>query len=113
MSTKNDERAIKVEFGRTIKNKRKQKRLTQEELSEIVGITEVYLRDLERGSYTATWIICLKICAALNIDLKDIQEKYIVPEITEQQKKQELKKNKKIEVSVLNANSPRNFVKND
>lgn len=113
MSTKNDERAIKVEFGRTIKNKRKQKRLTQEELSEIVGITEVYLRDLERGSYTATWIICLKICAALNIDLKDIQGKYIVPEITEQQKKQELKKNKKIEVSGLNANSPRNFVKND
>lgn len=93
MSKKFDEKAIKAELGEAIKNKRKQKRLTQEELSELVGITEVYLRDLERGSYTATWIICLKICAVLEIDLKEIQRKYIIPEITEMKKKQSLKKN--------------------
>lgn len=120
MRKKFDERAIKSELGETIKNKRKQKRLTQEELSEIVGITEVYLRDLERGSYTATWIICLKICAALDIDLKEIQRKYIIPEITELQRKQSLKKNIKelkkrrnTESSRLKAISRRNFVKND
>ena len=49
-------------------------------------ITDVYLRDLERGSYTATWIICLKICTVLDIDLLEIQRKYIVPEIEETQK---------------------------
>ena len=81
-----EERKIQTEFGEMIKTKRKQKKLTQEELSELAGITDVYLRDLERGSYTATWVICLRICTALDIDLKDIQKKYIVPEISEMQK---------------------------
>lgn len=81
-----EERRIQAEFGEMIKAKRKQKKLTQEELSELAGITDVYLRDLERGSYTATWVICLRICTALDIDLKDIQKKYIVPEIAEMQK---------------------------
>ena len=86
MSKTTEERKIQTEFGEMIKAKRKQKKLTQEELSELAGITDVYLRDLERGSYTATWVICLRICTALDIDLKDIQNKYIVPEITEMQK---------------------------
>lgn len=86
MGKSTDERRIQAEFGEMIKTKRKQKKLTQEELSELAGITDVYLRDLERGSYTATWVICLRICTALDIDLKDIQKKYIVPEISEMQK---------------------------
>lgn len=81
MKKEKSEQAIKKELGELIKSKRKQKDLTQEELSEIVGITEMYLRDLEHGNYTATWIICLKICAALDIDLAEIQKKFIVPEI--------------------------------
>ncbi|MDE6729060.1 MAG: helix-turn-helix domain-containing protein [Oscillospiraceae bacterium] len=80
------EKTIQAEFGEQIKAKRKQKHITQEELSELAGITDVYLRDLERGSYTATWVICLKICTALDIDIRDIQTKYIVPEITAAQK---------------------------
>lgn len=60
--------------------------MTQEQLSELAGITDVYLRDLERGSYTATWIICLRICAALDIDIREIQTKYIAPEIAEAEK---------------------------
>lgn len=86
MSKNTEKRRIQTEFGELIKFKRKQKKLTQEELSELAGITDVYLRDLERGSYTATWVICLKICTALDIDLQDIQKKYIVPEISEMQK---------------------------
>ena len=87
MSKSPEERRIQAEFGEMIKTRRKQKKITQEELSELAGITDVYLRDLERGSYTATWVICLKICTALDIDLRDIQKKYIIPEITEMQKK--------------------------
>ncbi len=86
MSKNMDERKIQAELGELIKAKRKQKQLTQEELSEIAGITDVYLRDLERGSYTATWVICLKICTVLDIDLSDIRKKYIIPEINETQK---------------------------
>ncbi len=86
MSKKIEGRKIQAEFGEMIKAKRKQKKLTQEELSELAGITDVYLRDLERGSYTATWVICLRICTALDIDLQEIQRKYIIPEIAEIQK---------------------------
>ena len=86
MAKSAEDRRIQAEFGEMIKTRRKQKKLTQEELSELAGITDVYLRDLERGSYTATWVICLRICTALDIDLKDIQKKYIVPEISEMQK---------------------------
>lgn len=86
MSKSAEEKRIQSEFGEMIKARRKQKKLTQEELSELAGITDVYLRDLERGSYTATWVICLRICTALDIDLKDIQNKYIAPEIYEMQK---------------------------
>lgn len=80
------EKKLQAELGEQIKAKRKQKHITQEELSELAGITDVYLRDLERGSYTATWVICLKICTALDIDIRDIQTKYIVPEIAAAQK---------------------------
>ncbi len=86
MDAKIKERKIQTEFGMLIKENRKQKKITQEQLAELVGITDVYLRDLERGSYTATWIICLKICTVLDIDLLEIQRKYIVPEIEETQK---------------------------
>ena len=84
-----EEKKIQAEFGELIRAKRKQKRLTQEELSELAGITDVYLRDLERGSYTATWVICLRICSALDIDINDIRKKYIAPEIQELQKRME------------------------
>lgn len=77
---------IQQEFGELIRAKRKEKRYTQEQLSELAGITDVYLRDLERGSYTATWVICLKICDALDIDIRELQNKYIAPEIAEMKK---------------------------
>ena len=86
MEEKVKSKRIQEEFGELIKAKRKEKRMTQEQLSELAGITDVYLRDLERGSYTATWIICLRICAALDIDIKEIQTKYIAPEVAEMKK---------------------------
>lgn len=95
-----EEKRIQAEFGELIKAKRKQKKLTQEELSELAGITDVYLRDLERGSYTATWVICLRICTALDIDIKDIQKKYIAPEVHELQKR--MKKNNPEKSPLLN-----------
>lgn len=95
MNKKNDrnQNLIQSAFGDLIKTKRKQKQFTQEELSELVGITDVYLRDLERGSYTATWIICLRLCDALDIDIRDIQKKYIHPGISERWRTMEKSKN--------------------
>ncbi|MBD5113503.1 MAG: helix-turn-helix transcriptional regulator [Ruminococcaceae bacterium] len=66
------------EFGTMLREKRMQKNLTQEKLSELAGITDVYLRDLERGSYSATWLIWLKLCTILEIDISKLQQKLTV-----------------------------------
>lgn len=68
-------REILKEFGTILREKRMQKNLTQEKLSELAGITDVYLRDLERGSYSATWLIWLRLCTILEIDISKIQQK--------------------------------------
>lgn len=75
-----DEALIK-EFGTLIRTARLKKKMTQERLSELTGITEVYLRDLEYGNYTATWIIWLRLCTVLEIDIAKFQKKYIVPQL--------------------------------
>lgn len=81
MANVRDDSALKKKFGVIIRNGRIKKRLTQERLSELAGITVVYLRDLENGHYTATWIIWLRLCTLLDLDISGFQEKYIVPEI--------------------------------
>lgn len=83
MSKQDDNRKILIRFGERIKAKRQEKNMTQEELAELVGITDVYLRELERGKYTATWIICLTICTILDIDINEFRQKFIIPAINE------------------------------
>lgn len=53
------------------------KNYTQEQLSEIVGITDVYLRCIENGKNAPNWIIWMKLCTALGIDVFEIQQKFI------------------------------------
>lgn len=64
------------DFGATLREKRIQKNLTQEKVSELAEITEVYLRDLEYGRYSATWLIWLRLCTILDIDISKIQQKF-------------------------------------
>lgn len=72
--------ALLSEFGAIIHKSRTEKGITQEGLSELAGITDVYLRNLECGSCTATWVIWLRLCTILNIDIPEFQKKYILPE---------------------------------
>ena len=74
---------LKADFGQLVTELRKKYNLTQEMLSEISGISEVYLRKIERGSCTVTWVIWLTLCTALNVDIKEIQKTYILPKIKE------------------------------
>ncbi len=86
MAKKYNDNALKREFGTIIRNRRLKKQITQEQLSELTGITVVYLRDLENGNYTATWIIWLKLCTLLELDISGFQKKYIVPQIAKNEK---------------------------
>ena len=54
-------------IGFNIKKIRKQNNLTQEQLSELVGINVKYLSGIERGKKNPTLDIILKITDALNV----------------------------------------------
>ena len=76
-------RELDVIFGAIMKNKRQQLGLTQEKLAELVGISIVYCQDLEKGKSRSSWVIWVKICVVLNIDINSIIEDYIKPEVNE------------------------------
>ena len=80
MEKDNYKAALLSEFGAIIQKSRVERGFTQEGLSELAGITDVYLRNLECGTSTATWVIWLKLCTILNIDIPELQKKYILPE---------------------------------
>ncbi|MDE7229528.1 MAG: helix-turn-helix domain-containing protein [Oscillospiraceae bacterium] len=62
-------------FGKAIRDKRLEKKITQEQLSELVGISVTYLRSVEHGSHSITWKIWLNICKVLQLDIKDFIDK--------------------------------------
>ncbi len=54
-------------IGSHIRNARKRADLTQEELSESIGVTPQYLSDLERGLVGTSISTLIKICNRLNV----------------------------------------------
>ena len=74
---------LKMKFGRLLSRLRREHNLTQEKLSELTGISDVYLRKIKRGRCAATWVIWLTLCTALNVDISSIQKEYFVPAIKE------------------------------
>ena len=74
---------LKENFGRMLTRLRREYNLTQEKLSEITGISDVYLRKIERGKCAASWVIWLTLCTVLNVDISVIQKEYIVPAVKE------------------------------
>lgn len=77
------EKDFKRLFGETMWEARKKQNFTQRELAEIVGVSVVYWRDLEHGKYNVTWILGLRICAALGIDIDTMRDTYALPEVRE------------------------------
>lgn len=70
-------------FGEIMHTARKKRGIKLSELAELVGVSEVYCGNIENGVYTPTWIIWLKICAVLNIDICELREGCIRSEINE------------------------------
>ena len=77
------EKDFKQLFGEIVREARKKQNFTQRELAEIVGVSVVYWRDLEHGKYNVTWILWMRICAALGIDIDAMSEIYAAPEVRE------------------------------
>lgn len=61
-------------FGATLKKKRKQTELSQEELAEKLGIHRTYMSFLERGMRNPSLLLLFKISRALKIKLPELFE---------------------------------------
>ncbi len=72
---------LEQKFAEKLHEMRLKKDFSQERFSEIIGITEVYLRCLENGKNIPNWITWLKICTALGVDISEIQKNYIEPSL--------------------------------
>lgn len=62
----------KQTIGSRIKNIRTKKKLTQEQLSEKVGINPKYLSSIERGLENPTLNTLIKVSESLNVNLDDV-----------------------------------------
>ena len=58
-----------MEFGRTIRNKRKKLGYTQAQLSEYTGFSTIFISDLENGKETAELGKALFLLQLLGLDL--------------------------------------------
>ena len=62
-------------FGKMIRSKRSEMKITQEQLAELVGISTTYLRGVEHGHHSISWKIWLNICIALQLDINEFIQK--------------------------------------
>lgn len=66
---------IKKRFGQKLRNIRKKKELSQEELSFRAGLHRTYISDIERGSRNVSLENIEKIAKALNISKEELFNK--------------------------------------
>lgn len=60
-----------------IKEYRKLKEITQKELSEMVGISQSFLSEIESGKYKITLELLCRIAKALEVNSYDLYEEII------------------------------------
>ena len=63
---------IEQEIGRRIKEIRKQKKIPQEKLAEMIGISPNYMSALERGAYNIKLDLLVQIIDCLEITADDL-----------------------------------------
>lgn len=69
-----DDSLILKTIADNIRIERLRKRLSQEKLAEIVGISTKYLNMIENNKTNPTIVIVVKICNALKIDLNTLKK---------------------------------------
>lgn len=60
----------RIEIGNRIAEIRKQRGLTQSELSEITGLQQVNISKIENGKYNVSIDILNRVCRALEVEIK-------------------------------------------
>ena len=63
---------IEKKLGAKISYLRKRKRFSQAKLAEIIGISEIYMGDIERGEANTTLEKLKLIATALNVNISEL-----------------------------------------
>ena len=63
---------IQIEFGKRVKEVRRKKGMSQEELSRISGLNRNYVSDVERGKRNISLQSVSKIAEGLSIEVKEL-----------------------------------------
>lgn len=66
-----EDRKIYQEFGQFIRAARRSKKLTQDDVAKLIGITASFYNYLENGKRKITLPMAMSICKALDLDLND------------------------------------------
>ncbi len=67
-----DNREILIKFGHRVREIRKEKNLSQEELSFKADLHRTYIGMIERAEKNITLVNIEKIAKALNVDIKEL-----------------------------------------
>lgn len=67
-------RKEKIYLGQMIKNKRLEKKLTQKDVAQKVGLSRNYISDIENGRYMPSVETLIKIARFLKLDLNFLQD---------------------------------------
>lgn len=63
-------------FGKRVRQRRLELKLSQEKLANLAEIDRTYLPDIESGKRNISLIVAEKIAKALNVSLKELLEDY-------------------------------------
>ena len=72
-----DSNECHTEFGLFIKEARIEKKLTQNDVAEALGISRPYLSYIERGERNIDLADAIKICDGLGIDIREFISRYM------------------------------------
>ena len=71
--------AFQKEFGEYIKQGRERQHLYQSQVAELLGVTQQYYSHIEKGTRNVDFVLALKICQVLKINLNDFISTQINP----------------------------------
>lgn len=68
----NDKKLFSVKLGKAVRQVRKQKQLSQEQLAEKAGYYRTYIGHIETATYSPSTYTLWRIAKALDVDISEI-----------------------------------------
>ena len=77
MKTNIDVRDCHEAFGKYIKNARERKGLSQNEVAEMLDVSQPYYSRIEGGKRDVDLAFAFKICDVIGVDIRDFANRYL------------------------------------